>query len=179
MNSLWSGNMDWSTLSPVLISTAVFAAAVGAIANVIVALMNNRRLKKIEKEKTMTEIQKYRYIQLYDMTKNWNSYGSKIEGDSISQLASNQLINRPLDNKGRWDIVKPLINPKFTDGIDEKVREVDALLLELVSTESEESDNVNSRQILSQYSSVGQELELLLKKAIYDQINELLLIDDK
>ena len=48
----------------VILTAAVFAALVTSIANIIISLMNNWRLKKIEKQKQMNEIDKYRYSRL-------------------------------------------------------------------------------------------------------------------
>ena len=60
----------------VILTAAVFAALVTSIANIIISLMNNWRLKKIEKQKQMNEIDKYRYSRLYELILNWHKYDS-------------------------------------------------------------------------------------------------------
>ena len=48
----------------VILTAAVFAALVTSIANIIISLMNNWRLKKIEKQKQMNEIDKLSLIHI-------------------------------------------------------------------------------------------------------------------
>ena len=50
-----------------LITAGVITAAIAMIANVIVALMNNARLKSIERDKFSRELVHYRYTTLYDI----------------------------------------------------------------------------------------------------------------
>jgi hypothetical protein len=170
-----------NTILPVIISVGVVAAAIAAIANVIVALMNNKRLKGIEKDKKMTEIQKYRYTQLYEIIKHWYDFDTDIDvaEKSEGEIASIRLMHKPLDHKGRWDIVKPLLNPKFTNGIDDMVEKVDELLLKFVklSKEKEEKEEIvdNARW---DYSSCGEKFGKMIRNAINNQLQELLLIDE-
>lgn len=55
--------MNWS----VIISAAVVASIVSAIASIIVASINNQRLNKIEKEKRIFEWANYRFTKLYNI----------------------------------------------------------------------------------------------------------------
>jgi hypothetical protein len=163
-------------MSNIIISVGVVAAVIGAIANVIVALMNNRRLKRIEKDKKMSEIQRYRYTQLYEIIKHWYDYGTDVKGESTEKIASARLINTPLDHKGRWDISKPLLNPKFTNGIDETTHEVDELLLQFVKSLDENKEDKDKAR--KDFSNCGEKLGRMLRNAINSQLQELLLIDD-
>ena len=63
--------MNWSVLSPIFVSTAVVAAVLGAIANIVISLMNNMRLKTIEANKRSNEINTYRYTQLCTILQGW------------------------------------------------------------------------------------------------------------
>ncbi len=54
-----------------IISGAVFAALIASIANIIISILNNRMLKIIEKQKNISEIDKYRYTCLYDILTRW------------------------------------------------------------------------------------------------------------
>lgn len=71
----------------VILTAAVFAALVTSIANIIISLMNNWRLKKIEKQKQMNEIDKYRYSRLYELILNWHKYDSAQRGDTAEEIA--------------------------------------------------------------------------------------------
>jgi hypothetical protein len=73
----------WEALPVTIISASVIAAALAAIFNVIIALINNQRLKSIEKDKKMTDIQKYRYTNLYELIKTWHNYDAKTTGCSL------------------------------------------------------------------------------------------------
>ena len=59
--------MMWENLSSVLISTAVIAATLAAITNVIVALMNNARLRSDSRKKHKNELMQYRCMKLYSI----------------------------------------------------------------------------------------------------------------
>lgn len=60
----------------VILTAAVFAALVTSIANIIISLMNNWRLKKIEKQKQMNEIDKYRYQLIQECISDGTLYES-------------------------------------------------------------------------------------------------------
>ena len=94
----------------VILTAAVFAALVTSIANIIISLMNNWRLKKIEKQKQMNEIDKYRYSRLYELILNWHKYDSAQRGDTAEEIAFYRLLNLFMDDSGRYEIAKPLLD---------------------------------------------------------------------
>ena len=85
----------------VILTAAVFAALVTSIANIIISLMNNWRLKKIEKQKQMNEIDKYRYSRLYELILNWHKYDSAQRGDTAEEIAYYRLLNLFMDDSVR------------------------------------------------------------------------------
>ena len=52
-------------LYTVILTTTVFAALITSIANIIISLINSYRLKHIEEQKKLNEIDKYRYSRHY------------------------------------------------------------------------------------------------------------------
>ncbi|MCL2500394.1 MAG: hypothetical protein FWE90_08665 [Defluviitaleaceae bacterium] len=175
--------MDWQSawegLPTVIISTAVIAAAIAAIFNLIINLINNNRLKSIEKSKKMTEIQKYRYTNLYELVKGWNEHSTKVNGDTPGQIAANRLINMPLDNIGRYDIARPLLNPIYVDDFDKMVANVNSLLHKLIDLETVNGKHLDGfDEARKEYFDYGSKFGDALKKTIYDQLKELLLHDE-
>ena len=65
-----SGEFDfWHSI---VLTAGVFAALITSVANIVISIFNNSRLKTIEKNKQMTEIEKYRYSRLYEQILNWS-----------------------------------------------------------------------------------------------------------
>jgi len=169
----------WENISPVLISVGVISAALAAIANVVVSVMNNRRLKAIEKDKRMTEIQKYRYTNLYNIVKNWEAYSTKFEGETAGEIALHRLVNMPLDNISRYDIIKPLLNPIYILVLDEVADEIHHLLGKLVELETEDGEHLEDfNDVRHKYNNAGEKFRKMLRNAIYEQLKELLLQDE-
>lgn len=46
------------------------------------------RIKIIEQQKNMTEIERYRYVHLYEILLNWHNYDSDIEGETPEEIDS-------------------------------------------------------------------------------------------
>lgn len=65
---------QYSFFNTVVFTSVVFAACVTSVFNMVISIMNNHRLKKIEKQRSMREIDKYRYCKLYELILNWNKY---------------------------------------------------------------------------------------------------------
>ena len=107
-------------LNTVLLTTAVFAAFITSLANVVISLINNHKLKKLEDKKQMNEIDKYRYSMLYELVINWHKYDSKIEGTTVSEIAFYKLINLFMDDSGRYEIAKPLLDECYIRELENK-----------------------------------------------------------
>jgi len=119
----------------VILTAAVFAALVTSIANIIISLMNNWRLKKIEKQKQMNEIDKHRYSRLYELILNWHKYDSAQRGDTAEEIAFYRLLNLFMDDSGRYEIAKPLLDKCYIEELEVKKTEGEKLLNDLVGAE--------------------------------------------
>lgn len=112
--------MNWeTTIMPVIISTAVCAAAVAAIANVIVAIMNNTRLKIIENDKYSAELTHYRLEKLYIILEEIISIPKPISEIIIyttEQVTSDYTYYKLVNEK--YLIVKPFLENDFYEKLD-------------------------------------------------------------
>lgn len=164
--------MEFTT---VILTAAVFAALVTSIANIIISLMNNWRLKKIEKQKQMNEIDKYRYSRLYELILNWHKYDSAQRGDTAEEIAFYRLLNLFMDDSGRYEIAKPLLDKCYIEELEVKKTEGEKLLNDLVGAElpdgtySEEFPAIKQR-----YFDIAKEFSKMLKTVINCQLEELL-----
>lgn len=172
---------ETSLFVPVIISSAVFAALITSITNMIISLLNNRRLKIIEKQKKSGEIDKYRYSRLYEMLLNWHQYTSEFKGESTEETAVRRLANEFLDNAGRYDIVRPLLDKQYIMELDEIRKKGNALANELVrfgqdkEEKSKEENMDDYQEIKMRYFKIGIEFADKLKKVINEQLEELLI----
>lgn len=102
----------------ILLSSAVFAALITSITNLIISLINNRRLKKLEKEKSKSEINQYRYSRLYEVLLNWEKYESEPVGKDEKDIFENQIHYKFSNNIRRYSIIRPLLDEPLTTILD-------------------------------------------------------------
>ena len=107
-------------LYTVILTTTVFAALITSIANIIISLINSYRLKHIEEQKKLNEIDKYRYSRLHEILINWHKYDSEIKGETDSEIAFYRLLNQFMDDLGRYEIAKPIIDAGYTEELENK-----------------------------------------------------------
>ena len=113
-------------LSNTIIAPAVIAAVLAQIVTIVLTVINNRRLSKIEKSKKSNEIAVYRYTNLYELLKNWDSYTTKSNkenvskdiGTSIVDMTTIGVMNSFFDCQNRYEIAKPLLNEVYTIPLD-------------------------------------------------------------
>ncbi len=162
-------------LNTVLLTTAVFAAFITSLANVVISLINNHKLKKLEDKKQMNEIDKYRYSMLYELVINWHKYDSKIEGTTVSEIAFYKLINLFMDDSGRYEIAKPLLDECYIRELENKKVYCEKLLEKLVENELLDGTHTSDFSFIKeQYIANGQEFSKMLKNAINSQLGALL-----
>jgi len=112
----------------VFLSAAVIAAAVGAIANVIISIINNRRLKLLEKDKKATELQRFRYTELCGFVKAWLTPKDRAPEIDLNVIFRNELIA----NIGRYKSIRFLLDKEFKDILDPMLVEAECLLNALI-----------------------------------------------
>jgi len=111
--------MNWQTVSPIIISVGVIASTVGAFANVVVALMNNRRLQSIEKNKQIYELVKYRYTELYSILKDIECEHGFINKREMTE----ELFRQNFSKRERFielsKLARPLLDTHLKNKLDE------------------------------------------------------------
>lgn len=161
--------------STAILTATVFAALITSIANIIISLMNNHRLKKLEKQKQMNEIDKYRYSRLYELILNWHKYDSDQRGETAEEIAFYRQLNLFMDDSGRYEIAKPLLDRCYIKDLEVKKLEGEKLLGDLVGAESPDGTHSEEFPTIKQmYFDIGKEFDDMLKMAINSQLEELL-----
>lgn len=164
--------MNWGTLSPIIISTTVCAAAVSAIANFVVALMSNHLLKTIEKNKHLNELTHYRYSKLHSLLEDLEKeHGFVNYPDDISRTFQESLEKR-VRFVAIYKLSRPLLKDKFRKQLDEYANDEEYNYKIIVSSViGHDIDNIKEH-IPNWNKSVNCFLEAL-GEIIHNQIAEL------
>lgn len=167
-----SSNTFFNTI---VLTTAVFAALISSIANIIISLLNNYRIKKIEKQKQINEFDKYRYSRLYELLLNWNNYDTATKGETAEEIAFYRLLNLFMDDCKRYMLVKPLLDQCYREPLETKKTEGEQLLNALIRAETPDGTHlVEFSTIRVQYFDAGERFSELLKSTINNQLDVLL-----
>lgn len=159
-----------------VISGVVVAALITSLTNLIVSVINNRRLKVMEKRKNASEIDKYRYTRLYEMLFNWHNYDSEIKGESAEEIAFYRVFNEFFDNINRYDIIRPLLDEQFIIELDEYKEKGNNLLKDWI--EFYKSDRLHTDDFLNiktEYLENGVTFSKKLQDVINQQLKMLLM----
>ena len=158
-----------------IISTAVLAALVTSIVNIIISLMNSYQLKKMEQQKQMDEIDRYRYSRLYELILNWHKYDSPQKGETAGEIAFYRLFNLFMDDSGRYEIAKPFLDGCYKKELEVKKLEGEKLLDDLIEAEAPDGTHSKDFPIIKQkYFDIAKEFDEMLKAVINSQLEELL-----
>lgn len=167
-----------SFVSSIILTTAVFAALITSITDLIINIMNNSKLKKLERRKEVREIDQYRYTKLYEILLNWHKLDTPwdVSEKSAPQIANERLTNLFLDTLGKYELARPLLASKYWRELDELQREGNILLHKVID-DSMLTPNRTSNS-LKAYFDLGGEFSEKLKKSINSQLEELLSLDN-
>ena len=168
--------MDKNTFfNTVILTATVFAALITSIVNIAISLINNHRLKNIEKQKQMNEIDKYRYSRLYELVLNWHKYDSDQVGKTVEEIAFYRLLHSFMDDSARYEIAKPLLDKCYIDKLEIKKSECDKLLSNLIEAEASGRTHSDEFSIIKQkYFDNGADFSKILKEVINHQLEVLL-----
>ena len=75
---------------------------------------------QIGRKKQVNEIDKYRYSRLYELVINWHKYDSKVDGTTAEEIAFYRLLNLFMDDFGRYEIAKPLLDKDYIENLESK-----------------------------------------------------------
>ena len=120
-----------------IISGAVFAALIASITNIVISIINNRMLKIIEKQKKIGEIDKYRYIRLYEILTRW--YNHKFDYEDEYDEDNNKInsLHFFYDLLDWYHITKPFLDSRYITELDKIVEEGHKINLDIYSRISE------------------------------------------
>lgn len=165
---------DNSLLTTVIFTSTVFAALLTSLMNLFISLINNRRLNVIETQKKINEIDKYRYSRLYEVMLNWHNYDFKIEGNDLDETILLRLMMNFIDDSQRYDFIRPLLDQKFIDLLDEKKEKGYSLLYELYIIRTTDNHRKDFMAIKEEYLHNSTEFRNQLIECITQQLNLLL-----
>ena len=161
--------MTWTDLSPIFVSVGVVVAIIGALVNIFVVSVNNRHLRKLDKEKRMAELIHYKYTKLYSILEDIeNEQGFANYIDDLNRTI------KEADKKRQrfislYHMARPLISGRLREALDETSKREKAKYEKVSNTVFEK--NIDAYRV-----SVGPWAESLnqfyraLSKAVQEQI---------
>lgn len=158
-----------------ILNVTVFGSLITSIANIIVSLINNYKLKQIENKKEINQIDTYRYSRLYELIVDWHKYDSNTKGKTASEIAFYKSLNLFMDDLKRYEIAKPLLEDSYILNLKNKKIEGEKLLQTLIMSETPDGTHTEDFPIIrDKYFQCGREFSELVKETINNQIEELL-----
>ena len=162
-------------LSTEILTATVFAAVITSIANIVISIINNYQLKKLEKDNRLNAIDTYRYSRLYELILKWHEYDTPWKAKTPEKIASERMINLLLDDSGRYELARPLLNHRYVKKLDSLLEEGKALLEDLLSAEEKKiTDSQKFVTVRELYFQKSIEFSNKLKSSINEQLEELL-----
>lgn len=166
----------------ILLTSAVMASLVTSLANIVIAVFNNRRLKSIEKEKQKNELTTYRYTHLFDMLLKWEEYDTPFEtrDKSPSQIARDRILNSFFDSHRRFEIVSPFLDENYKKGIFQLYKKGEELLNKLFeiefALEKKSCDKLREEheKLFKEFIDISTKYTTEIKTAVRSQYEQLL-----
>jgi len=171
--------MDWNTISPAVISAAVFAAFIAGVVNIVIAIFNSNRLKAIEKQRRSNDFTAFLYKEIFTLHKAWINAIHEIEyeGNGVweSQLRrfdmNNVFIKQMrllICDNFFWNEIDTLFNLKETN-------ELHLAILEAVTSENmtDEKRHDYSEKFL-EFIELNNQIENMMKAVFIRQLQSLI-----
>lgn len=165
-------NLDDMKILYIVLTSTVIASLVTYVINIIIAIMNNHRLKIIENDKRANELTTFRYTQLYEMLLKWDDFTSPINNKPITNVdryVSDRLVNDYIDDQRRLQIISPLLDDVYMENLSALNDNANSLLNELIKIEKIDMYSKNEK-----LKAQHQELISQLRKAVVAFDNELM-----
>lgn len=166
----------------ILLTSAVVASLVTSVANIVISIFNNRRIKLIEKEKRKNDLITYRYKCLYNMLLKWQEYDTpyEIKDKNPLQIARDRIFNGFFDSYRRFQIISPLMDEKYKDKVNSLYKEGENLLGKLFEIEFklEKKSDAELRQqhekLIKEFIEIASNYAIEIKRATCVQLEELM-----
>lgn len=122
--------MNWETISSVLVSAVVIASIITSTINLIIALLNSKSLKRIEKERQNNLMTQYRYKELHSILQEWinisRSFDASLDSDIV--LSDKEIVNYLNEAsrilKQKYDIAFSLVDKEIWKDMDKYFKEL-------------------------------------------------------
>ncbi len=171
-----------SSATTILLTSAVIASLVTSVANIIIAIFNNHRLKSIEKKKRINELITYRYTHLFDMLLKWREYDTPLETRDIdpSQIVTYRGFNSFFDSQRKFEIISPLIDEDYKKDINYIYQQGKELLKELFKIEFALKNESNAElkeehdKLFKEFIDIALKYTTEIEKVIHLQLEQLL-----
>ena len=168
-------------ITTILLTSGVIASLITSIANIVITVFNNHRLKSMEKKKRVDELTTYRYTHLFDMLLKWKEYDTPFEtkGKVTSQIATERLFNSFFDSHRKFEIVSPLIDENYKIDIVKLYQQGNDLLNKLFtiefSLEKESCDELKDehRKLFQEFIEIATKYTTEIETAVHLQLEQL------
>ena len=168
-------------ISSAIVTGAFFVALISSVVNVVISIINYHHINRMEQQKTLNEIDKYRYTKLYELVLNWrNGKNDKHpnNGSKVTDSALVALIKIFLEDNGRYDIAKPLLDYKYVETLDKIKEKVDdgykLFVKKMKDNEAIGISTISYDGDVEAYFDIAMVFSEELKNAINKQLEELL-----
>lgn len=166
----------------VILTSAVAASLVTSVANIIIAIYNNHRLKAIEEVRQKNDLNAYRYKCLYDMLLKWQEYDTplEIEDKGPVQIAEERLTESFFDGQKKFQIISPLLDEKYKKNANRLSDEGNELIKRLFDTRNELNKKFDEelekkyKKLMSEFYDIAYQYASELEKILHLQLEELL-----
>lgn len=163
--------MTLESMQPIIVSVGVISAVVALIANVIVAYMNNRQLRKMNRDKFNNELIQYRYSKLYSILEDIGE-----EQGFINHIGNPQETFKDSFEKAQrffelYTLAKPLLATELRGNLDSVSSDMLASRSAMIEFWScKDLDGMNNEMLT--WASVLNKFHNELTEAIQKQISE-------
>lgn len=161
--------MFWENIQPIIVSVGVASAILALVANVVVACMNNRQLRIMNRDKFNNELIQYRYTKLHSILEDIGKeqgFQNYINDPQKTYLASFEKIDRFIE---LYTLAKPLIGTKLRKNLDSAANSV-LTSRSIIMSNPNDLDAVN-KEMPNWVSAINHFYHELLE-AIQQQVSE-------
>lgn len=158
-----------------LLTSAVLSSIITSSVNIIISIINNKKVKTLEKLKMENGVVLYRYTHLYEiwceMHKNDNSIDYDMDIKRAAQIELNEIYSALGENVDRVAVMKPLLNNCYIEQIEKAEKDAIKAFKAFANCEGSQEEQDEAEHIyfdtLSTYISETE-------KALQNQLAELL-----
>ena len=163
--------IDWDVfLNTQVLSAAVCAAVIAGIVNIVISLVNNRRLKAIEKEKHHSTMAKLRYEKLFEIFAKIQTYPESLPSDyPKGSLQYEKDFCNCISNQ--YSLVKHLLSQDIRTKIDKLYVSASSAFMEMPAEDFYHNEKTKETTLAWMIAQL--EYRVAVKKGIQEQLAHL------